>query len=164
METCSKCYGDIKDYGGYKDKMNPNGINITDVWYDIPPVRHAKNKGRKDANELSIKLLDRIIEMASNPGDLIFDPFGGSGTSYIVSELKERRWIGIELGPIEDIIKRFKNLKVEKQYLLNFRDNYNKLFPTKLREKRIKNGLWTDETVREKKVKKVERDLFSDTD
>ncbi len=159
METCPKCYGDMKDYGGYKDKMNPRGVNLTDVWYDIPPVRHSKNKGRKDANELSIKLLDRIIEMASNPGDLIFDPFGGSGTSYIVSEIKERKWMGIELGPIDDIITRFENLEIEKQYIIKYRDNYNNLFPPKLREKRLKHGLWTDETVREPKEIVIDQQL-----
>jgi site-specific DNA-methyltransferase (adenine-specific) len=160
METCPKCCGDIKDYGGYKDKMNPKGINMTDVWYDIPPVRHSKYKGRKDANELSIKLLDRIIEMASKPGDLIFDPFGGSGTTYIVAELKDRRWIGIELGPTDDIITRFTNLELEKENLLKYRGNYNKLFPDKIKMKRIQNGQWTDETIREQKnlvLKKIDK-------
>lgn len=51
--------------------MNPLGISLTDVWYDIPPVRHPKYKARKDANELSVKLLDRIIEMSTDVGDTI---------------------------------------------------------------------------------------------
>jgi len=152
METCPKCWGDIKDYGGYKDKMNPKGVNLTDVWFDIPPVRHAKYKARKGANELSIKLLDRIIEMSSNPGDIIFDPFGGSGTTYIVSELKQRNWVGIELGPIDDIITRLDNINLEKDNLSNYRINYNKLFPEKIKIKRLANGLWTDETIRENKI------------
>ncbi len=150
METCPKCYGDIKDYGGYKNKMNPLGVNITDVWLDIPPVRHAKYKARKDANELSIKLLDRVIQMSSNPGDLVFDPFGGSGTTYVVAEIKNRKWLGIELGPEDDILTRFANLDQEKDNLENYRQNYNKLFPDRIKAKRLKNGLWTDETVREK--------------
>lgn len=153
METCPKCYGDIKDYGGYKDKMNPKGVNITDVWFDIPPVRHSKYKGRKGANELSIKLLDRIIEMSSNPGDLIFDPFGGSGTTYIVSEIKKRNWTGIELGPIDDIVTRFGNIESETENINRYRENYNNLFPEKLKKKRLAKGLWTAETIREQKSK-----------
>ena len=90
MEICKNCYKEIKDYGGYKDKMNPKGINLADVWYDIPPVRHKKYKAREEVNELSMKLLDRIIEMSSNPGDIVFDPFGGSGTTYMVAEIKQR--------------------------------------------------------------------------
>lgn len=146
MEICPKCYKDLKDYGGYKNKMNPLGINLTDVWFDIPPVRHTKYKGRKDANELSIKLLDRIIEMASDPDDLIFDPFGGSGTTYVVSEIKKRKWIGIELGPIDDIVLRFKNIENEKVNLQKYQINYNKLFPDLIKQKRKQLGLWTDET------------------
>lgn len=146
METCPKCYSEIKDYGGYKNKMNPAGINITDVWLDIPPVRHSKHKARKEANELSIKLMDRIIEMSSEKGDLIFDPFGGAGTTYIVSELKGRRWEGIELGPLDDIIQRFDKIKQESELLKKYRSNYNNLFPPKIKSKRTQLGIWTDET------------------
>ncbi|MDX9786344.1 MAG: hypothetical protein RBT11_06200 [Desulfobacterales bacterium] len=63
MDICPHCLGDLKDYGGYKDKMNPDGVNLTDVWLDIPPVRHKKYKKRNSSNELSVKLIDRIIEM-----------------------------------------------------------------------------------------------------
>jgi len=155
MEICPKCYSDIKDYGGYKDKMNPRGINLTDVWLDIPPVRHKKYKRRKEANELSIKLLDRIIEMSSEKGDLIFDPFGGSGTTYIVSEIKERRWIGIEIGPCEDIIDRFKVIIEEKEYLENYRKNYNRLFTEKTKSVRNQMNLWTDDTFKTDRINKL---------
>jgi site-specific DNA-methyltransferase (adenine-specific) len=60
--------------------MNPAGVNLTDVWYDIPPVRHSKYKKRA-ANELSLKLMDRVVALASDPGSLVLDPFGGSGTT-----------------------------------------------------------------------------------
>lgn len=146
MEVCPKCYTDLKDYGGYKDKMNPRGINLTDIWYDIPPVRHPKYKRRKEANELSIKLLDRIVEMSSEKGDLIFDPFGGSGTTYIVAEMKERRWVGIEMGPCDDIIERFNVIEEEKDFLKNYRKNYNKLFNEKTKAARQQINLWTDES------------------
>ncbi len=75
--------------------MNTLGVNIADVWYDIFPVRNGKNRLY---NELSVKLLDRVISFSSNEGDLILDPFGGSGTTYAVAELLNRNWIGIELG------------------------------------------------------------------
>ena len=145
MEICKNCYKELKDYGGYKDKMNPGGINLTDVWYDIPPVRHNKYKNR-DANELSIKLIDRIIEMASKPGDTVFDPFGGSGTTYIVSEMKERKWIGVELGSTKDIVTRFENIDEERSQLKSIRNNLNKLFSNIIKEKRKQVKLWTDDS------------------
>jgi len=150
MGICSHCYGDLKDYGGYKSKMNPDGINMSDVWLDIPPVRHAKYKKRNGSNELSVRLLDRIIEMSSNEGDLVFDPFGGSGTTYAVSEIKKRRWIGVEVGPIEGIIDRFKNLHEDRSNLEKIRNNINSLIPEKYYKKRVEKGLWTPESVREK--------------
>lgn len=150
MSVCGKCFGELKDYGGYKDKMNPKGINLSDVWLDIPPVRHAKYKRRQDANELSLKLLDRIIEMSTDANDVIFDPFGGSGTTYIVAELKGRKWIGTEIGPEDDIVNRFNMLDDEGHLLNKYRSNYNSLFPDKVRKERLKLNLWTCETLPQK--------------
>jgi site-specific DNA-methyltransferase (adenine-specific) len=107
IEACRHCGGDIKDYGGHRNAINPNGLNLTDVWDDIPPVRHWKFKSRKRrANALSTKLLERIIEMSTNPGDVVLDPFGGSGTTFAVCEKRGRRWIGIDIESAEVIIER----------------------------------------------------------
>lgn len=143
MQTCPKCFSELKDYGGYKNKMNPKGINLSDIWIDIPPVRHAKYKRRQDANELSLKLLDRIIEMSTNEGDMVFDPFGGSGTTYMAAELKSRRWIGCEIGPTDVIKERFKLKNEEKKILDDYRKKLNSLFPCNIKKNREKRGLWT---------------------
>lgn len=82
-------------------------MNLTDVWTDIPPVRHRTTK-RRGANELSIKLLRRVLEVATEPGDLVLDPFGGSGTTYAAAEEMHRHWIGVELGDCEPVIRRLK--------------------------------------------------------
>ncbi len=98
ITACRHCGGDIKDYGGHRNKLNPKGITLKDVWTDVPPVRHAKYKsGKRKANALSTKLLDRVVEISTEPGDVVLDPFGGSGTTFAVCEEKDRRWIGIEL-------------------------------------------------------------------
>ncbi len=151
MGICPHCQGDLKDYGGYKNKMSPNGVNISDVWLDIPPVRHAKYKKRNGSNELSVKLLDRIIEMSTREGDIVFDPFGGSGTTYAVAQIKKRRWIGVEIGPVEDIIERFQKLGEDRLNLEQIRKNTNCLIPEKYYQKRVAQGLWTPETFRIKK-------------
>lgn len=160
MEVCSKCFGDLKDYGGYKAKMNPKGVNLTDVWTDIPPVRHSKYKRRKEANELSIKLLDRVVEMSSEEGDLIFDPFGGSGTTYAAAEIKGRRWEGCELGPVEGIQARMDSLEEEREFIEKYRSNYNNLFPPKTKVERMKRRLWTCESVREEPIEEEPLELF----
>ena len=164
MPVCPHCRGDLRDYGGYKHRMNPGGVNIPDVWTDMPPVRHAKYKKRKSANELPIRLLDRVIEAASNPGDLVLDPFGGSGSTYAVAELKHRRWLGCELGPITDIIHRFDNLQDDSKHLARIRSGINCLFTDQVRLDRQNKGLWTDKTVgppkKRSKVPDTPDDLF----
>ena len=112
ISVCRHCGGDIKDYGGHRNKLNPEGINLSDVWTDIPPVRHRATKKRA-ANELSEKMLERVLTISSNEGDLVFDPFGGSGTTYAVAERMCRRWVGIELGDVEPIVARLEGREFE---------------------------------------------------
>jgi len=135
--------------------MNPDGVNLTDVWLDIPPVRHKKYKKRSGSNELSVKLMDRIIEMASDEGDLVFDPFGGSGTTYAVAEIKKRKWLGVEIGPVDDILNRFDNIAEDAGHIARIRKNINCLFVKQALKKRIENGWWTPASVREKSRKKI---------
>jgi site-specific DNA-methyltransferase (adenine-specific) len=107
IATCRHCGGEIKDYGGHRSAMNPKGVNLTDVWNDIPPVRHWKFKSKKrQANQLSTKLLSRVVEISTLPGDVVLDPFGGSGTTFAVCESKQRHWIGIELENCDVIVER----------------------------------------------------------
>jgi site-specific DNA-methyltransferase (adenine-specific) len=70
-------------------------------------VRHRSTK-RRAANELSIKLLRRVLEISTQPGDLVLDPFGGGGTTYAAAEELHRHWIGVELGDREPIVRRLR--------------------------------------------------------
>lgn len=149
MQVCPHCAGDLRDYGGYKAKMNPKGVNLSDVWWDIAPVRHAKYKRRNGANELPLKLLDRVIEMSTDEGDLVFDPFGGSGTTYMAAELKGRRWLGVEIGPTDDIVRRFAEIEQDRKILSDQRKGLNALFTEHVRRLRERTGWWTCESVRE---------------
>jgi len=111
--TCRHCGGEIKDYGGHRDAMNPKGVTLKDVWSDIPPVRHWKFKSKnRRANALSTKILDRVVEMSTDPGDLVIDPFGGSGTTYVVCESKHRHWIGTEIDFAQDIVARLESNEI----------------------------------------------------
>jgi site-specific DNA-methyltransferase (adenine-specific) len=142
IETCRHCGGEKHDYGGYKDKMNPSGVNLADVWDDIPPVRHQKYKRRK-ANELSLKLLDRVIAMATDPGSVVFDPFGGSGTTFVAAELLGRRWHGIELHCV-DAVTRLRDTAEDAAYLRKIALGKNVLFKSDTLKLRQKNGHRSD--------------------
>lgn len=109
IEKCRHCGGEIKDYGGHRNAMNPLGVNLKDVWTDIPPVRHRKFKSAKrTANALSTKLLERVVGISTLPGDLVVDPFGGSGTTLAVCEYMDRRWIGTEIENVQAIVDRLR--------------------------------------------------------
>lgn len=75
------------------------GELITDIWNDISVEGLAAEggvdfpKGKKPE-----KLVQRCIEISTQPGDLILDSFLGSGTTAAVAHKMGRRWIGIELG------------------------------------------------------------------
>lgn len=161
IQTCRHCGGEIKDYGGYKNKMNPQGVNVSDVWADIYPVRH-KNQKNRAYNELSVKMLDRIISMSTKPGDVVFDPFGGSGTTYIVAELLGRRWIGSELGNCKIITDRFDTIERDKMLLEKVYEEKNVIFPKAVRELRLKNGFWLSEDFNKMETAKEDGQLTLD--
>lgn len=141
MQTCRHCGGEIRDYGGKKKSLDPSGLSISDIFTDINPVRHKKYKNR-DANELPVKLLHRVISLASNEGDIVFDPFGGSGTTYIVAEYLKRKWIGIEIGSIDDIVNRFNNNDTDLKLLKEIDSESNVLFTDKQIKMRERNNFW----------------------
>ena len=143
LEVCRHCGGEIKDYGGYKNKMNPKGISLSDIWTDIPPVRHQKYK-KREANELHLKFMDRIIDISTGEGDLVFDPFGGSGTTFIAAELKNRRWIGTEISTTKAITERFENIKEDSDHLIEIQKKINHLFTEETLALRVKFGKSND--------------------
>ena len=142
LQVCRHCGGEIKDYGGYKNKMNPEGVNVSDVWTDIYPVRHSNSKNRK-FNELSVKFLGRIISMATNEGDIVCDPFGGSGTTYAVAQLLKRKWIGCELGNCDIIKERLLNPTQDREQLEKAQRESGRLFSEDTIKLRRKNNFWT---------------------
>jgi len=72
---------------------------LTDIWYDIHRERRPiKKTADEKAHPCATpeRLLDRIIRLASNPGDIVLDAFAGTGTSALVAERLNRRFIAIE--------------------------------------------------------------------
>jgi site-specific DNA-methyltransferase (adenine-specific) len=159
IDCCRHCGGEQPDYGGYKDKMNPRGVNLTDVWTDIPPVRHQKYK-RRAANELSLKLMDRILCIASDPGSMIVDPFGGSGTTYVAAELLGREWIGMELDR-SAIVARFENLDGDRDNLSKIQRAKNRLFTQESLKLRKQNGFGAGKyRIEQESLAQQQPDLF----
>lgn len=71
------------------------GKQMKDVWL-IPLVSKNEKKFGKHPTQKPIILLERIILSSTNEGDIVLDPFNGSGTTGIASINLQRRYIGIE--------------------------------------------------------------------
>jgi adenine-specific DNA-methyltransferase len=81
------------------------GMSAPSIWDDLALNQHASAEveklfGAKAAFETPKpeRLLSRIINIASNPGDIVLDSFLGSGTTAAVAHKMGRRYIGIEMG------------------------------------------------------------------
>lgn len=112
-----------KDANGrlYRDDVNPTGGGsrviyldevegdiIDSVWDDIPPVNPVAKDRQNYPTQKPVKLVERIINASTNPGDLVFDCFMGSGTTQAAALNTGRRFLGadINLGAVQTTTKR----------------------------------------------------------
>jgi adenine-specific DNA-methyltransferase len=80
----------------YLDEMP--GVPLQDIWMDVPPVQAQAHERLGYDTQKPEALLERVISLASDPGDLVADLFCGSGTTAAVAEKLGRRWIACDLG------------------------------------------------------------------
>lgn len=102
----------------YLDEMK--GISIGDVWTDIHPINSQSRERLGYPTQKPIELLKRIILSSSNPGDLIFDPFCGCGTTIYAAQTLERKWIGCDIAILS--IRLVRDALREKYTLAEGRD------------------------------------------
>jgi site-specific DNA-methyltransferase (adenine-specific) len=92
-------YGDRRTF----EKDEFVGVRVPfDVWYGQHWGRvqgNNKERREKHQNQLPEVYLERVIKSTSNPGDLVLDPFLGSGTTGTVARALGRRFIGAEYNP-----------------------------------------------------------------
>jgi adenine-specific DNA-methyltransferase len=75
-----------------------SGVAIQDIVTDIPPVNSQAQERVDYPTQKPEELLDRIIRASSNGNDLVLDCFCGSGTTAVVAEKLNHRWISCDLG------------------------------------------------------------------
>ena len=106
------------DKGNYiKRESKKKGVLMHDVWHDINFIAPGSKERAQYPTQKPIALLERIIKASSNPGDVVFDCFMGSGTAQVAAMKLERRFIGadINLGAVDITTKRLLNLAKEIQ-------------------------------------------------
>ncbi len=141
-----------------------NGIYVTDVWDDIRELTSGyfagdeaiRDKGgeRFHKQQSPIALLLRIILSSSQVGDVVFDPFAGTGTTLITANQVERHSIGVEIDP--------KNAKMIKKRLddIHDPDNVEKYYQEYICTENLPK-IWGMESAKVKaKVKSAQPVLF----
>ena len=100
------------------------GVPLQDIWTDIVPVQGAAKENTYYPTQKPTALLERILEVATNPGDLVFDCFMGSGTTQAVAMKMGRKFLGadINLGSVQITTKRLLTLasEMERDETLNY--------------------------------------------
>lgn len=97
---------------------NFEGITLQDIWTDIRKIHNQSQELIGYPTQKPEALLERIIKASSNPGDLVMDIFGGSGTTAAVAEKLGRRWITCDFGKhsIYTMQKRILNIADSKAF------------------------------------------------
>lgn len=93
------------------------GVIVDDVWTDINPTNSQSSLLTNYPTQKPEELLERVINLASEPNDIILDCFMGSGTTQAVAMKLCRRFIGadINLGSIQTTTKRLLSVSKEIQ-------------------------------------------------
>jgi len=126
-KRCRNCLYILQDYGGKKNQMHQYGPLVSDVWTDIHRIRHKKRRDEHPC-QLPIHLLERLLLMSTDEGDIILDPFIGTGTTAIAAKKLGRKFIGIDIDPkyVEITNKKLEESEptvINGCYVSNFLDN-----------------------------------------
>lgn len=102
----------------YVDGFLKDGITLSDVWNDIPALPHNSKEKLDHSTQKPQKLIERIIKIGTNEGDIILDNCSGSGTLAIECIKNNRNWIMIE--------KEKKYCEISTQRIENYLKSTNK--------------------------------------
>jgi DNA modification methylase len=101
---------------GADAKLRDEGTPVNDWWPDVKRIASPTDYEKLYYDtQKSEELLERIIKMCSNEGDLVADFFCGSGTTLAVAEKLGRRWIGVDLGRYAVHTSRKRLIQVQRE-------------------------------------------------
>ena len=103
-------------YKRYLKEMK--GVALQDIWADrdVQPVVSWSNEGFGYPTQKPVALLDRIIRLCSNKGEVVFDPFCGCGTTIYAAVNTDRKWIGCDIAVLA--IKLIREVLSERYHLV----------------------------------------------
>lgn len=108
----------------YLSECEAKGSVMTNLWYDIDTTTNATKhsqqlfNGSPFTNPKPENLIERVMQLATEKGDIVLDSFLGSGTTCAVAHKMNRQWIGIEMGK-----QAYEYCKVRLDKVINNEDN-----------------------------------------
>ncbi|MEP7378378.1 MAG: DNA methyltransferase [Chloroflexota bacterium] len=87
--------GGVPRFKRYLDEQR--GKALTDVWTDIAPINSQAHERLRYPTQKPLALMERILRLGTEPGDVVLDPFCGCGTTIDAAQALDRRWIGIDI-------------------------------------------------------------------
>lgn len=127
----------------YRSRNNMRGANPGDVW-EFSHIHYCQDNRQDHPTQKPEGLMERMVLASSNEGDLVLDPFSGSGTTLRVCQQLNRKCVGIELNA--DYVKMTKKRLSEKFTGFDSIDPRmervpNDLNDSKIREEYLQNHL-----------------------
>ena len=109
---CILFYAKTQDYTFDKptvpatsQRMKGQMKGMLDTWADIPSLNNQSKERTGHPTQKPLVLYERMIQASSNEGDIVLDPFCGSGTTLVAAENLGRRWVGIDIWKgVHDLI------------------------------------------------------------
>ena len=139
-------YGNGKQYTW---TPNPLGAKPRDV-IEIPTLCNGTDEKTAHPTQKPLELIRKFVLASSNEGDLVIDPFGGSGTTYVICEQYNRRWLGCEINTDYCSI-----IKERLQYPEQFASDQTTINTEKLMKRREKLRSGVDKDQEEETVEQV---------
>ena len=91
----------------YNEGMLKDGVSLSDVWTDIPALPHNSKEKTNHPTQKPISLMERIVSISTNEGDVVLDGCIGSGSTGVACLNLGRYFIGFEIDKgFYDIAKR----------------------------------------------------------
>ena len=89
-----------------RERNLERGCHMPDWWTDINSLQTWSPERTGYPTQKPVELYSRIIKCASNPGDVVLDPFAGCATTCVAAALLERQWVGIDIWKkVAEVVK-----------------------------------------------------------
>ena len=118
----------------YADKRaNPKGKIPDDVWSFSRVCGTFNERVQWHPCQMPEKVLERIVKVSSNPGDLVVDPFSGSGTTCVVAARLGRRYFGVDVSGtyVKESLKRVQDTLAGRRATTDIAENPEALRATR---------------------------------